>query len=684
MSYAETTASSYASVNASSGVVTWNANGGVTSDRSVGITVTATNADSTGKTATKAATSTCLKDAIKTYGDIVITSHGTASDIPASGGSSTASGGSGTQTITWNSGYTSAGTVTCGSYNKVEASSLTTTTKARTAVGTSSATLTGQGSKTATVSVTVYQGKNEVTNSAYNAYNDNYYANCSIGSGITAAGGSATVTASAGHTYYYQYLYTSGSVAPSSTTYYSSAKTDTPTLSLQSNGNSRFTLSGTTLSHESMTTNATTDKAVVRCTNAGKTTVYKDAEVSVTNAANASSKITAYGTPTVTIGSGITAAGGSATITASVTNTRTYYYTSGSAGNTASEAGSIGTISIYEQFIGTSSSATSGTTISRFTLSNTTLSHSSMTSNVGYDCVRVRANNAGATSTYGYSSYSRTQNAANASSAITTYGTPSVSIGSGITAGGGSATISRSVTNKRTYYYTSGTAGTTSDEAGSVTLSIASQYHSTSSSATSGTSISRYSLSGTTLSHSTMGTTTGYDFVTIKAVNANSASLSATASTKVQNSANASYSTPSITAYSYATFARTGATKTPTVTYTQTPYYTSGSAGSAITSGGTLTFAASSSVTGCTLNSSSTGSITWANNNTTSARSAKSVLTVKVTMNGKTSAAYTCTACDQEAGKKEYGAWSVSISASPTSIGATGGDSTVTASASRT
>ena len=128
------------------------------------------------------------------------------------------------------------------------------------------------------------------------------------------------------------------------------------------------------------------------------------------------------------------------------------------------------------------------------------------------------------------------------------------------------------------------------------------------------------------------------------------------------NAANASYDTPVISAYSYATFASAGATKTPTVTYYQTPRYTSGSAGSNITSGGTLTFAASSSVTGCTLNSTSTGSVTWANNTTTSARSAKSVLTVKVTMNGKTSSTFTCTSCDQSAGYYSYATPSVSLS----------------------
>ena len=60
--YSESTTSSYAAVNATSGVITWNANSKVTSDRTVGITVKATGEGS--KTATKTATSKCLKDYI--------------------------------------------------------------------------------------------------------------------------------------------------------------------------------------------------------------------------------------------------------------------------------------------------------------------------------------------------------------------------------------------------------------------------------------------------------------------------------------------------------------------------------------------------------------------------------------------------------------------------------------------
>jgi hypothetical protein len=58
---------------------------------------------------------------------------------------------------------------------------------------------------------------------------------------------------------------------------------------------------------------------------------------------------------------------------------------------------------------------------------------------------------------------------------ISAYGTPSVSIGSGITAGGGSATVSHSVSNTQTYYqlYTSGSTTThTRSAAGTTTIKI--------------------------------------------------------------------------------------------------------------------------------------------------------------------------------------------------------------------
>lgn len=113
-------------------------------------------------------TATCTQNAnTATYGAVSVTSHGSASDIPASGGTVSASGGKGSQTVSFTSGASRAGTVTCGSYSGVSASSLGTTVKTRTAIGTSSATLTGEGGKSSTASVTVYQQANAETSITY-------------------------------------------------------------------------------------------------------------------------------------------------------------------------------------------------------------------------------------------------------------------------------------------------------------------------------------------------------------------------------------------------------------------------------------------------------------------------------------------------------------------------------------
>lgn len=123
-------------------------------------------------------------NAVTSYGAITITSHGSvASDIPASGGSRAASGGSGSQTVTYTSKATRAGSVTCGTYSTVSAGSLDTTPKSRTKIGTSSAKLTGEGGMTATVSVDVYQQAN--ARSANPTSYGSWVVDCSHYNGVT-------------------------------------------------------------------------------------------------------------------------------------------------------------------------------------------------------------------------------------------------------------------------------------------------------------------------------------------------------------------------------------------------------------------------------------------------------------------------------------------------------------------
>lgn len=98
-----------------------------------------------------------------TYGAVTI-SGGTVSDIPASGGSvSSASGISGSQTVSFTSGASRPGTVSFSYSTAVSAPSLGTTVKSRTLIGTLDATAIGDGGETATKSFDVYQEANSRT-----------------------------------------------------------------------------------------------------------------------------------------------------------------------------------------------------------------------------------------------------------------------------------------------------------------------------------------------------------------------------------------------------------------------------------------------------------------------------------------------------------------------------------------
>ena len=98
-----------------------------------------------------------------TYGAVTI-SGGTVADIPASGGSvSSASGISGSQTVSFTSGDSRPGTVSFSYSTAVSAPSLGTTFKSRTLIGTLDATAIGDGGVTATKSFDVYQEANSRT-----------------------------------------------------------------------------------------------------------------------------------------------------------------------------------------------------------------------------------------------------------------------------------------------------------------------------------------------------------------------------------------------------------------------------------------------------------------------------------------------------------------------------------------
>lgn len=275
-----------------------------------------------------------------------------ASDIPASGGTSSTSISNMSQTISYTSGSTRAGTVTYSKTSEITVSSLGTTVKARTKVGQVTVTYTGEGSVTAKKTVDIYQAENKVTNSNYNPRITAYGTpTISIGSGLTAAGGSASVSASVTNTETYNILYSSGATGPNQTRSVGGSLS----ISMTANGNSRFSLSGNTIIHSSMGTNETTDTVTIKAVNNGDSSKSATASKSIINSKTVKSTsggIYTYGdviAGTVTDGI-IPASGGSATATAgngtqswnkSATIT-TYQYDSGSTKDVTTENASSG------------------------------------------------------------------------------------------------------------------------------------------------------------------------------------------------------------------------------------------------------------------------------------------------------------------------------------------------------
>lgn len=275
-----------------------------------------------------------------------------ASDIPASGGTSSTNISNMSQTISYTSGSTRAGTVTYSKTDEITVSSLGTTVKARTKVGQVTVTYTGEGGAVANKTTDIYQAENKVTNSNYNPRITAYGTpTISIGSGLTAAGGSATISASVTNTETYNALYSSGAIGPNQTR----SVDGSLSISMTANGNSRFSLSRNTITHSSMGTNETTDTITIKAVNDGDSSKSATASKSIINSKTVKSTsggIYTYGdviAGTVTDGI-IPASGGSATATAgngtqswnkSATIT-TYQYDSGSTKDVTTENASSG------------------------------------------------------------------------------------------------------------------------------------------------------------------------------------------------------------------------------------------------------------------------------------------------------------------------------------------------------
>ena len=404
-----------------------------------------------------------------------------ASDIPASGGTSSTSVTNMSQTISYTSGSTRASIVTYLKTDEITVSSLGTTVKARTKVGQVTVTYTGEGGATANKIVNIYQAENKVTNNNYNPRITAYGTpTISIGSGLTAAGGSATVSVSVTNTETYNALYSSGATGPNQTRSVGGSLS----ISMTANGNNRFSLSENTITHSSMGTNETTDTITIKAVNDGNSSKSATASKSITNSKTVKSTsggVYTYGNITAgTITNAtIPASGGSATAKAgngtqswskSATIT-TYEYTSGATKDVTTEDASSGTANVVPNVSSITATASSkGTTVSAQTT-------------VKSQAVTWSANGKSASGTmYIYQ-------AANSIDSYN-YGSWNIAISANpttIAASGGTSTITASCTRTKTPVYTSGSTGTATTESVTPTLAI------------SGTG---FTLSGTTVTAS--------------------------------------------------------------------------------------------------------------------------------------------------------------------------------------
>lgn len=404
-----------------------------------------------------------------------------ASDIPASGGTSSTSISNMSQTISYTSGSTRAGTVTYSKTDEITISSLGTTVKARTKVGQVTVTYTGEGGATANKTVDIYQAENKVTNSNYNPRITAYGTpTISIGSGLTAAGGSATVSASVTNTETYNALYSSGAIGPNQTRSVGGSLS----ISMTVNGNSRFSLSGNTITHSSMGTNETTDTITIKAVNDGDSSKSATASKNITNSKTVKSTsggVYKYGyvTSGPITNATIPASGGSATAKAgngtqnwskSATIT-TYQYDSGSTKDVITENASSGTNNVSPSIASIEATASSkGTTVS----SQTTIKSQPV-------IWSANGESAGATM-YIYQEANKIESYNYGSWNIGITANPTT-----IAASGGTSTINAHCTRLKTPLYTSGSMGAITIESATPTLAI------------SGTG---FTLSGTTVTAS--------------------------------------------------------------------------------------------------------------------------------------------------------------------------------------
>jgi hypothetical protein len=533
-----------------------------------------------------------------TYANPVVTL--TCNDVPASGGSVKTGNVTYSQTYGWNGATTGAGVITegeayiswTGGVDNIP--SLGTTVKSRTKVGVLGVTVDING-KSGNANADIYQAENKVTNSNYNPRITAYGTpTVSIGSGLTAAGGSAKVSASVTNTETYNALYSSGAIGPNQTRSVGGSLS----ISMTVNGNSRFSLSGNTIIHSSMGTNETTDTVTIKAVNNGDNSKSATASKSITN--NKTVKSTSGGIYTYgdviagTITNGIIPASGGSAIAKAGNGTQswnksatitTYEYTSGATKDVTTEAASSGTANVVPNVASITATASSkGTTVSAQTT-------------VKSQAVTWSANGKSASETMYIYQEANAVIDDNYDEHLSSYGTPEMVIFNQITAAGGTARAAGVVRNTYTYYdlYTSGsTVPYTRTKAGVYKIEMISNGN------------NRFSMDDTYLiTHSSMGDNVTTDTAKFRCYNESDRTKYVDDSISVSNRIESyNYGSWNISISANPTsLPATGGTSTITssCTRSKTPVYTSGSTGTATTESATPTLALTTNPGGFTL-----------------------------------------------------------------------------------
>lgn len=463
--------------------------------------------------------------------------------------------------------------------------------------------------------ITIYQAENKVTNSNYNPRITAYGTPIiSIGGGLSAAGGSATISASVTNTETYNALYSSGATGPNQTRSVGGSLS----ISMTVNGNNRFSLSGNTITHSNMGTDIAMDTVTVKAVNDGDSSKSATTSVKIANLRipkSTSGGVYTYGSVTAgTITHGmIPASGGSARATAgngtqswnkSETIT-TYRYLSGATEDVVTENASSGINEVVPNVAYIEATASSkGTTISSLTTVKS--------QNFGW---YGNGDDEPVSGTMYINQEANFVIDDHYDDHLSSYGTPEIVIESDrITAAGGTARATGVVRNTYTYYdlYASGsTVPHTRTEAGVYKIEMISDGN------------NRFSMDDRYLiTHLPMGTNIGTDIAEIRCYNESDRTKYADYSIHVSNRIESyDYDSWNIVMSANPThLPATGGTSTimSLCMGSKTPIYTSGSTGTTITSE-TPTLALTVDPGGFTL---SGNKLRAANNNTTKAKTA--------------------------------------------------------------